>query len=83
MRSCFVLTALDTNEITVKGYAWSGGGRGIIRVDVSLDGGNNWFTADLQKPDQPYNRVWAWTLWTATIPVPKGYHGKFDVRCVI
>ena len=29
-----------TPEITVKGYAWSGGGRGIVRVDVSSDGGN-------------------------------------------
>ncbi len=25
--------------LTVGGYAWSGGGRGIIRVDVSADGG--------------------------------------------
>lgn len=28
-----------TDEFTVKGYAWSGGGRGIVRVDVSPDGG--------------------------------------------
>ena len=28
-----------TEEFTVKGYAWSGGGRGIVRVDVSPDGG--------------------------------------------
>ncbi len=25
-------------EITLKGYAWSGGGRDIVRVDVSSDG---------------------------------------------
>jgi hypothetical protein len=25
-------------EITLKGYAWSGGGRDIVRVDVSTDG---------------------------------------------
>ena len=28
--------------IEVKGYAWSGGGRDIIRVDVSADGGKTW-----------------------------------------
>lgn len=28
-----------TEEFTVKGYAWSGGGRDIVRVDVSPDGG--------------------------------------------
>ena len=30
---------LEGNEVTVKGYAWSGGGRGIVRVEVSADGG--------------------------------------------
>ena len=30
-----------TEEFTVKGYAWSGGGRGIVRVDVSPDGGES------------------------------------------
>ncbi|KAM4880863.1 sulfite oxidase, mitochondrial isoform 2-T2 [Sylvia borin] len=29
--------AVPAGELTVKGYAWSGGGREVIRVDVSLD----------------------------------------------
>ena len=33
--------------ISVSGWAWSGGGRGIVRVDVSTDGGSNWQTANL------------------------------------
>lgn len=28
--------------IRARGYAWSGGGRDIIRVDVSADGGKTW-----------------------------------------
>lgn len=28
--------------IPVRGYAYSGGGRGIVRVDVSGDGGKSW-----------------------------------------
>eukprot|EP00850_Spirogloea_muscicola_P016374 SM000132S26889 [mRNA] locus=s132:207855:211386:- [translate_table: standard] len=35
------------NEITVKGYAIAGGGRGIERVDVSVDGGATWQQARL------------------------------------
>ncbi|XP_062366913.1 sulfite oxidase, mitochondrial isoform X4 [Cinclus cinclus] len=31
--------AVPAGELTVKGYAWSGGGREVVRVDVSLDGG--------------------------------------------
>jgi sulfite oxidase len=46
-------------EIDVKGYAWSGGGRGIVRVDVSSDGGATWHTAELRKPDQEYNRFFS------------------------
>lgn len=36
-----VVDAFD-GTIEVKGYAWSGGGRDIIRVDVSADGGKTW-----------------------------------------
>lgn len=43
--------ANNDESITVKGYAWSGGGRGIIRVDISPDGGKSWQEASLQ--DRP------------------------------
>ena len=33
--------------LTVKGYAYSGGGRGIVRVDVSIDNGATWRAATL------------------------------------
>lgn len=37
----------EAQEVEVKGYAWSGGGRGIVRVDVSADGGQTWTAANL------------------------------------
>ncbi|CAL5354438.1 unnamed protein product [Camellia sinensis] len=41
--------------ITVKGYAVSGGGRAIKRVDVSIDGGRTWVEASrYQNTDIPY-----------------------------
>ena len=36
----------------VHGYAFSGGGQSIIRVDVSADGGATWTTADLEPVDR-------------------------------
>lgn len=43
----------------VKGYAWSGGGQGIIRVDVSADGGKTWHDAQLQKVPQKRGELMA------------------------
>jgi sulfite oxidase len=32
-------------QVKISGYAASGGGRGIERVDVSVDGGKTWMEA--------------------------------------
>ena len=47
--------AIERHEgsFRVKGYAFSGGGRSINRVLVSLDDGNTWVEATLTKFDQP------------------------------
>ncbi|GAX86517.1 hypothetical protein CEUSTIGMA_g13924.t1, partial [Chlamydomonas eustigma] len=63
---------LSDGEITTKGYAWSGGGRDVIRVDVSADGGKTWHVAKLQKLNQRPGRAWAWSIWEATLPLPEG-----------
>lgn len=57
-------STLSPGVHTVRGYAYSGGGRGIVRVDVSADGGQTWHTARLlDGAHQPLHRAWAWTLW--------------------
>ncbi|RKO87915.1 Oxidoreductase, molybdopterin-binding domain-containing protein [Blyttiomyces helicus] len=57
------------HTVRVAGYALSGAGRGVFRVDVSSDGGRTWVDARLQEPDQAWGRRWAWTLWEADVPV--------------
>lgn len=62
-----------TRPVAVEGYAWSGGGRGIARVDVSADGGATWQEAELRdESGQRDGRHWAWVLWHASVPVPAG-----------
>jgi len=71
-------------EVEISGYAWSGGGRSIARVDITTDGGSTWSTATLGKGhEQRVGRAWGWTLWTATVQVPKGTNvgDKFQVAC--
>ncbi|KAG1694003.1 hypothetical protein DVH05_022021 [Phytophthora capsici] len=72
----------DSSIVTVKGYAWSGGGRNIIRVDISVDGGKTWTPAELHESGkrQKYNRAWAWTPWELDVEVPPGTQ-KLDIMC--
>ncbi|RWS17559.1 putative sulfite oxidase-like protein [Dinothrombium tinctorium] len=58
--------------IKVEGYAWSGGGRKIVRVDVSADGGKNWTVANLKQEATPLNRTYSWTLWEVNLPIKEG-----------
>lgn len=65
--------------ITIKGYAWSGGGNKIVRVDLTTDGGNQWYVAELDQEDAPAGRHWAWTLWTAKIPVDINKQNEIEI----
>src|SRR5262249_13808314 len=61
---------LPAGPTEVSGYAIAGDGRGIARVDVSLDAGPTWQQADLDREIGP----WAWRLWRRTLDLPTGQH---------
>lgn len=72
--STHVITSRSSSStIPVQGYAWSGGGRNIVRVDVSIDAGQTWTAAKLHPAakKQRYNRAWAWTPWEIDVSVPQ------------
>ncbi|KAL2268407.1 hypothetical protein VTJ83DRAFT_3253 [Remersonia thermophila] len=73
--------SISAEPIAMQGYAYSGGGRAISRVDVSLDGGKTWDQAELvddcASPGSPCygSKTWAWRRWRyvgrlPTLPVP-------------
>jgi sulfite oxidase len=53
-------------KIQLDGYAYSGGGREIQRVDVSLDGGKTWDQARLvdDTAHEMGSKTWCWKRWT-------------------
>lgn len=59
---------LKEDAVKVEGYAFSGGGREIVRVDVSADGGKNWQQAVLLPDDSQGHKNWAWKRWEMTVP---------------
>ncbi|XP_043724060.1 sulfite oxidase-like isoform X3 [Telopea speciosissima] len=73
------VNVVNDGKVMVAGYAVSGGGRGIERVDVSVDGGKTWVEASrYQKPDVPYTAdddvccdKWAWILFKVEVDIPQ------------
>ena len=59
-----------TDEMcTINGYAYTGGGREIIRCEMSLDGGMTWMLANVSTEEIPrMGRYWCWFLWEIVLP---------------
>ena len=68
--SAICKTEKRDNKLKVSGYAWSGCGRGIVRVDISIDNGKTWLSANLLNKYE-YSKAWAWTLWELDIENPE------------
>ena len=59
---------MEEDAVEVEGYAFAGGGRRIVRVDVSSDDGRSWHQAELL-PDEAHGyKSWAWTRWRWLVP---------------
>src|SRR5215210_3259488 len=54
-------------RVPVRGYAVSGGDRGVGRVEVSADGGGSWAGASLLEGGQG-----TWCFWEATVDLSPG-----------
>jgi sulfite oxidase len=75
-RQTLQVYGLEEDAVEVEGYSYSGGGRRIIRVDVSADDGRSWHQADLLSGDDEEatgstgrgSKAWAWTRWKWVIP---------------
>ncbi|KAH1193191.1 Sulfite oxidase [Glycine max] len=70
------VSTIKPGKVKISGYAASGGGRGIERVDVSVDGGKTWMEASrIQKSGVPYisehasSDKWAWVLFEVTADI--------------
>jgi len=57
-------------RLEVRGYAFAGGERSVVRVDVSVDGGRTFVEAELL---DDLGR-WAWRLWRVEVELAPGEH---------
>ena len=61
---------LAPGRVRVEGVALAGGGRQVIRVEVSADGGRSWTLARCSAPGES----WAWRLWECELELAAGRH---------
>ncbi|XP_011012132.1 PREDICTED: nitrate reductase [NADH]-like [Populus euphratica] len=56
---------------TLRGYAYSGGGKKVTRVEVTLDGGETWQVCSLDHEEKPnkYGKYWCWCFWSLEVEV--------------
>ena len=64
---------IDTNNdklfYTFKGYAYAGGGRKVIRVELSFDDGATWKLCEIHPSSKTllptkYGKYWCWSFWS-------------------
>lgn len=82
---------LNGGTYTVKGYAYSGGGRKVTRVELSFDGGMTWKLCALDYPEERHSpapsngKYWCWMFWEYTVDKFEFFHcatgaGELRVR---
>jgi len=70
------LEVVKEKYVTVQGIAYSGGGRGVCRVELSIDGGETFQPAELWgikpsiAPEAGQGRNWAWVQFEKNIELP-------------
>jgi len=59
--------SLTRSHITFRGYAYSGDGKPIIRVELSTDDGHYWHLCEHAFPPNPepygFKRHYTWCFW--------------------
>jgi sulfite oxidase len=61
---------VDAGAVQVRGYAFAGDDRRIVRVDISQDGGTHWTQAELLDEPSP----WSVRRWRAELILTPGEH---------
>ena len=59
---------LEEDTVVLEGYCFAGGGREIVRVDVSANDGRTWGQAELLPDDHKGHKFWAWKRWRFVMP---------------
>mmetsp|Transcript_16545 Transcript_16545/g.21890 ORF Transcript_16545/g.21890 Transcript_16545/m.21890 type:complete len:969 (-) Transcript_16545:142-3048(-) len=73
-----VLSSSNQQTYKCKGYAYSGGGRQVTRVELSFDDGETWDLCTLNHPEKPTKagKYWCWCFWEYDVSILKLVRSK-------
>jgi sulfite oxidase len=57
-------------RVRLRGWAMGSGGRRVMLVEVSVNGGTDWVPARVL----PQESAWTWTFWEAAVELAPGHH---------
>merc|ERR1719326_35263 len=65
------LAVSDEGTTELSGYAYNGAGRPVHRVEVTLNGGRHWRSANIKRhePVTESGKQWCWVFWHCEVPV--------------
>lgn len=68
-------------KIQLQGYAHTGGGRPVTRVEISTTQGDLWDLAEIHRTEtpNPYGKYWCWVWWTFDVDAAQ-LHDEIWVR---
>ena len=67
-RKLLQVYGLEEDTVVLEGYCFAGGGREIVRVDISANDGRTWSQAELLENDHKGHKYWAWKRWRFVMP---------------
>ena len=72
-------------ENIICGYALSGSGKAIIRVDISIDNGKNWDQAIFTRADETQtirsSKAYAWIQWRYNLKLTDNHNKSITIMC--
>ncbi|KAA8498927.1 Nitrate reductase NAD(P)H [Porphyridium purpureum] len=78
-----------SKRYTMRGYAYSGGGRKITRVEVSMNGGKAWDLAEVHRWEEKFShttkfgRYYCWVFWTMEVDTFRFLESAIDTGEIV
>ena len=69
IQSAITTIEKEDDKFIVSGYAYTGSGNEIAKVEISNDNGITWNKTELNNELNKNQKHWTWTIWSIKVPI--------------